>query len=223
MSRLGEMLTREDDMTVPQSMSEAGSRRSRKTRVPRLALVALMSAALVAAAGIGPVAAQDDAEAAAEAAQAALEGLDFGTGSASIELDGELYEFSTAVETAESILYLGACQSVFGIVVANLTLADGGDATVDMQIPPVDWDTYDDGRYSPARIEIRINQPYQSWVADSEWASVNGVDGQSQVDTFERDGTSATGTATFLEQTAFFADPVSVPVQGTFEVRCKEE
>jgi hypothetical protein len=60
-------------------------------------------------------------------------------------------------------------------------------------------------------------------IADVEWASLNGVDGQSQVDAFERDGSSATGTATFLDQSSIFADPPGEPVQGTFEVRCPDE
>jgi hypothetical protein len=211
-------------MIASKSTTVAGLRQHLEGHTTRWVLVSLLSAALIAAVGTNPVAAQDDAEAAArEEALAMLEGLDFGSGAGAVVLDGESYEFSTAVEAADSSFYFGVCQEVFGIVVANLALTDGSDVTVDMQIPPIDWETYDDGRYSPPRIEIRINDPYQSWIADAEWASVNGVDGQSQVDTFERDGSSATGTATFLDPSSIFADPPGEPVQGTFEVGCEEE
>lgn len=210
-------------MIVPQSMSNADLRRYLGGRATRLALASLFSAALVAVGMSSLVVAQDASEAPTDDVQALLEGLDFGSGAAAVVLGDERYDFSAATVTVESKTYLGVCQEFFGVIAANLHLTDGREITVDMQIPPVDWDTYDDGRYDPPQIRVEIDDPYQSWLADANWATSNGVEGQSQVDTFERDGSSATGTATFLEQQSIFQDPPGEPVQGTFEVRCVEE
>jgi hypothetical protein len=140
-----------------------------------------------------------------------------------VVLGDERFDFGSATETSDSETYLGLCQEFFGVIAANLHLTDGREITVDMEIPPVDWDTYADGRYSPPRIEISIEDPNETWIADTEWATANDIDGLSQVDTFERDGISAIGTATFVEQVSVLTGQPSEPVQGTFEVRCAEE
>lgn len=210
-------------MIGPHSTSNAGPRRYLQGRATRLALTSLFSAALITAGAASLVAAQDASEAPPDDVQTLLEGLDFGSGAAAVALGAETYQFGSATESADGNTYLGMCREFFGVIAAGLRLTDGREITVDMEIPPVDWDTYDDGRYSPPRIEVSIEDPYQTWIADAEWAANNGVEGQSQVDTFERDGISATGTATFLEQLSLFTDPPGEPVQGTFEVRCAAE
>jgi hypothetical protein len=193
-------------MIVPQSLSDAGSIRTRRGRATSWALASMFSAALVVVGIGGPVAAQDESQAPTDAVQSLLEELDLGSGAAAVVLGDERYDFISATETSDSTIYLGVCQEVFGIIAANLHLTDAREIRVDIQIPPVDWDNYDDGRYGPPRVHIQFDDPYQTWIADAEWATDNGVDGQSQVDTFERDGSSATGTATFLEQRSMFAD-----------------
>lgn len=210
-------------MIGPHSTSNAGPRRYLQGRATRLALTSFFSAALITAGTASLVAAQDASEAPLDDVQTLLEGLDFGSGAAAVALGAETYQFGSATESADGNTYLGMCRQFFGVIAAGLRLTDGREITVDMEIPPVDWDTYDDGRYSPPRIEVSIEDPYQTWIADAEWAASNGVEGQSQVDTFERDGISATGTATFLEQLSLFTDPPGEPVQGTFEVRCAAE
>ena len=212
-------------MIVPQSSSDPGSMRTRGWPTPRLALASLFSAALVGVGIAGPVAAQDESQAPTNEVESLLEelDLDLGSGAAAVVLGDERYDFGSATETSDSTTYQGVCQEIFGVIAANLHLTDAREIRVDIQMPPVDWDSYDDGRYGPPRVQIQFDDPYQTWIADAEWAMDNGVDGQSQVDTFERDGSSATGTATFLEQRSMFADPPGEPVQGTFEVRCAEE
>ena len=46
--------------------------------------------------------------------------------------------------------------------------------------------------------------PTQTWVADADWAVANGVEGQSQVDAYQKDGLYAAGSATFIEESALF-------------------
>jgi hypothetical protein len=177
----------------------------------------------------GPVAAQETSPTpavespAAYDTEALLEGFDFGSGAAVVTIGDERYEVSMATETIDSTAYLGVCQELFGLIQADGHATDGRAITVGIMIPPVDWDSYEDGRYDPPRIEVRIDDPYATWVADADWAAANGVEGQSQVDAYQKDGLHAAGSATFIEESALFQDPPGVPVQGTFEVRCASE
>jgi hypothetical protein len=176
----------------------------------------------------GPVAAQETSPTPASASPAAaeadvlLEGFDFGAGAAVVTIGDERYEFSMATETIGSTAYLAVCRDVFGILQADGHVTDGRAITVGFEIPPLDWDTFDEGRYSPPRIVVEIDDPYARWVADADWASANGVEGQSQVDAYEKDGLYASGSATFFEEGTLFQDPLGMPVEGAFEVRCAD-
>ena len=57
-----------------------------------------------------------------------------------------------------------------------------------------------------------------SWRADAAWAQENDKVGMSQVDSYEKDGLTASGSATFAN--SWDADAESV--QGTFEISCAE-
>jgi hypothetical protein len=193
-----------------------------------VSLAALAVAWAIVSAVSGPVAAQESSPSAASESPAAggtdemLEGLDFGSGVAVVTIGDERYEFSMATETIGSTTYLGVCQELFGLIQADGHATDGRAITVAIMIPPLDWDSYEDERYDPPRIVVDIDDPYARWVADADWAFANGVDGQSQVDAYEKDGLYAAGSATFMEEGALFQSPPGVPVLGTFEVRCAD-
>lgn len=212
-----------------QSSSAATPRAPLRGSRIRVGLAALAVAwAIVSAVG-GPVAAQEASPIPASASSAAvdpealLEGFDFGSGAAVVTIGDERYEFSMATETIGSTTYLGVCQELFGLIQAEGHATDGRAMTVGIMIPPVDWDSYEDARYDPPRIVVDIDDPYARWVADADWAAANGVEGQSQVDVYQKEGLHAAGSATFFEEGALFQDPPGVPVQGAFEVRCADE
>ncbi len=61
------------------------------------------------------------------------------------------------------------------------------------------------------------------WIADPEHADLNGIpQGSSQVDSYEIDGNTITGTATFYEETSSFGQGDLVVEKGTFEVTCAD-
>jgi len=61
------------------------------------------------------------------------------------------------------------------------------------------------------------------WIANPEHADLNGIPaGSSQVDSYEIDGDTITGTATFYEENSSYGDGDLVVEQGTFEVTCAE-
>jgi hypothetical protein len=194
----------------------------------RVGLAALVLGCVIVSSVGGPVAAQEMSPAPAGESPAAgspgalLEGFDFGSGGAVVVIGDVRYEFSIATETIGTTTFLGVCRELFGLIQAEGHASDGN-ATVGMMIPPVDWDSYEDERYDPPRIKVSIDDPYATWVADADWAAANGVEGQSQVDTYQMEGLTAVGSATFLEQGALFQDPPGKPVQGMFEVRCAPE
>lgn len=216
-------------MFDPRSLSAATPRVPAHESRTRVGLGALAVAwAIVSAVG-GPVAGQEASPTPASASPAAvdpeglLEGIDFGSGAAVVTIGDQRYEFSMATETIGSTAYLGVCRELFGLIQAEGHATDGRAITVGMMIPPVDWDSYEDARYEPPRIVVDIDDPYARWVADADWASANGVEGQSQVDVYQKEGLHAAGSATFFEEGALFQDPMGVPVEGAFEVRCADE
>ena len=122
-----------------------------------------------------------------------------------------------------------ACIALGGAVGAVGPAADGSDVTVDISLPPEDWesDTSDDGWEAPTvRVDDDVNN--RQWRAGGDiieqmLASRDDADGVSQVDSFSIDRDSGSGTATFIDQRAIsFAAGDALPesVQGTFEVSC---
>ena len=147
-------------------------------------------------------------------AASSLEDLASDTGTAVVTIGDETYEFSLAgTATIGTTTYVGLCRSIFGMIQGNGYATDGRDITVDMEVPPVDWETYTDDRYDPPAIKVEDNEANASWVADQGDEFVTG----SGVGEFELDGASASGTATFVNQWA----PDSDPVEGTFEIDCE--
>lgn len=102
----------------------------------------------------------------------------------------------------------------------------GGDPQVDIDIPPMDWETSADGWDPPS---VQVNLEDMNWIASPEDTALPNIEpGLSQVDSFNTDGYHATGTATFMDSSAWqgfqfgLQDEQPEPVQGTFEVTCPQ-
>jgi len=100
----------------------------------------------------------------------------------------------------------------------------GGEPTVDIDLPPMDWQTSGEDWDAPG---VEVDEGDLSWIADlGDTGLIRIEPGLSQVDSFNSDGYHATGTATFMEATAWNAVQLGIseeapePVQGTFEVTC---
>jgi hypothetical protein len=155
-----------------------------------------------------------DAGAGAAATAGGPAALDFGSGTGSITLGDETFELAIGPGT-------GLCRDVFGIIQAGGEVADGRDIEGGLSIPPLDWETYTDGRYDPPAVGLEITSTGDdnaSWRADAAWAEENGKVGMSQVDSYEKEGQRATGAATF----ANVWDSEDESIQGTFEISCAE-
>lgn len=72
--------------------------------------------------------------------------------------------------------------------------------------------------------EVQASVGDVEWIANPEHAELNGIPaGSSQVDAYEIDGNTITGTATFYERNSSFGDAADLIVEtGTFEVTCAE-
>lgn len=156
-----------------------------------------------------------------------VDDLDFGDGTARVTVGDVDYEFSLGGnESANGTTYIGVCQELFGLITGNGFVPGDPETTIDFEIPPPDWDTYDDGRFdsSEPRIEIELGDD-GGWAADLTLATNRPeIEGQSQIDEWTLDGSVAVGTATFIEMEPFSA-PVegAVPVEGSFEIGCADE
>lgn len=107
------------------------------------------------------------------------------------------------------------------IIDAGGEVADDHDIDGELTIPPLDWETYEDGRYDPPAVELQITSTGEDnarWRADAAWAQENDKGGMSQVDAYEKDGLAASGTATFANAW----DSETESVQGSFEISCSE-
>ncbi len=95
----------------------------------------------------------------------------------------------------------------------------GGDPSVNIDLPPEDWETSSEG-WDPPGVRVSIDDPYAKFSADQQAGEYQPKikPGMSQVDSYTSDGYQASGTATFVDVFDFTADPV--PVKGTFEVSC---
>jgi hypothetical protein len=101
-------------------------------------------------------------------------------------------------------------------------LGSGDGGTLELELWPDGMEGETD------RVAVSDNENDFDWVADAEADFMGVVEtGVSQVDSFTVDGSTASGTATFIEENAVFAavggtgEPPE-PVTGTFEVVCGE-
>ena len=143
-------------------------------------------------------------------------------GTARLTVGDETFEPILANRTVNGTEQLGFCRVIFSAlqVFGYADTDDGRIVQVEMWIPPADWESYDDGRYDPPRIEIDIEDmegfKQANWLADQENETFRG---NSQIDDYEMEGTSASGTVTFTDEFSREPRPVA---QGTFEVECEQ-
>lgn len=153
-----------------------------------------------------------------------VDDLDFGDGTARVTVGDVDYEFSLGGnESADGTTFIGVCQELFGLIAGNGFVSGDPETTIDFEIPPPDWESYDDGRFdnTEPRIEIELGDD-GGWAADPTLATNRPeIEGQSQIDEWTLDGAVAAGTATFIEMEPFSA-PVegATPVEGSFEIGC---
>lgn len=142
--------------------------------------------------------------------------FDFGTGFARVTIGDTTYEFDL---TAQFVV----CREVFGAIQVGGTSAENENVSIDAWIPPTDWESYTDGRYDPPSITVEHVEP----PTNSQWRADQGrvelIDDwpeESRVNSYEKDGLRASGTATFIDDYDFDGD--REPVSGTFEIGCEE-
>lgn len=110
------------------------------------------------------------------------------------------------------------CVSMGGALGASSV---GGDPQVNIDIPPEDWETSNEGWDAPS-IRISGDDPYLDLRAGGEIVSQDArIDpSTSQVDSFSSDGVHASGTAIFIDYQAFTLGEQPEPMTATFEVTC---
>jgi hypothetical protein len=200
--------------------------------MPLLGLIALLSVSLVACGGGDDDAGGNGADAALPTASDSGDGgddngpgddagndddsngLNFGSGTAVVTVGDARYEFDLTAGSS-------VCRDVFDGLQLVGASDESRDITVDMWIPPTDWATYADERYDAPSIEVQDDTLNVDWLADP--ASVrNLAEGSSQVDSYDKDGLTAAGTATFVDTRALDRGESPASVQGTFQVSCDE-
>lgn len=143
------------------------------------------------------------------------EALDFGDGMAVITVGGNRYELSASTSTIDGQTLVGVCRVLFGIIQGIGYSVEDPSVTFELEMPPPNWDTFEDDRYDPPRIEVEVGDEHQ-WMADSDDPLAAG----SSVDEWEMDGGRAAGTATFVDRLVSLAGGTPEPVEGTFEIAC---
>jgi hypothetical protein len=145
------------------------------------------------------------------------DGFDFGTGTAVVTVGDNRYEFDL---TAGFVV----CRDVFDAIQVSGPSAADENVSLDAWIPPTDWESFDDGRYDPPQVTIEDDTNDAKWVADQARVELlPDFPEESRVDSYEKDGMSAAGTATFIDEYALLRGDPAEPVQGTFEIACAEE
>jgi hypothetical protein len=151
--------------------------------------------------------------------------LNFGEGTAVVTIGSDRYEFSTTTETIDGELKVGVCQVLFGLIHAVGFATDGRPIELDLEIPPVDWESYTDGRFDNSSPKVRVEvegEERRIWVADERHTDSEG-NSPSSVDDWQIDGGRASGTVTFYDSWAYVTGATSDPVEGTFEIACETD
>jgi hypothetical protein len=138
-----------------------------------------------------------------------------GPSTATATIDGETYEFSTEGAV------VAQCQTdMFGIFSVQLPGDDGGINIIAL-LEGTD----------PAVVEqvnaVQVSVGDDDWIADESSDMFDTSDalqpGMSQVDSVEIDGSTVSGTATFVRRLSVFGGGEPEVVTGTFEATCGEE
>lgn len=146
-----------------------------------------------------------------------------GSESATVTIGDETWEFELSSRFA-------ACIALGGAIGAVGPAADGTSVTVDISLPPEDWESQPAGDWDAPSLRINDKATDRDWRAGGDimadvLAGVGASEDLSMVTSFSIDGSSASGTASFVEMRALQlagASGEALPdaVQGTFEVSC---
>lgn len=112
------------------------------------------------------------------------------------------------------------CFAVADAVSSSWT--DGGEISFDFDLPPLDWEDSPDDWTAPA---IRVdddNDPQRQFRADPEFVSTLNIPNPelSAVTSYTVDGSTASGTAMFVEINNAMVSQETVAVEGTFSFSC---
>ncbi|MEX1281448.1 MAG: hypothetical protein AB1Z55_12100 [Acidimicrobiia bacterium] len=149
-----------------------------------------------------------------------------GVGTATVTIDGETYEFGDAGIASQCLSDLSGVFSVALYLVGDDGAPDLGAGSLSLFLVQEGSDIGDLDQRPEA--VVTIGSTSESWVASEAKAEEFELEaGTSQVDAYEIDGTSASGTATFIEENSYFAfsggsaDEIRTAT-GEFEVTCSE-
>ncbi len=109
------------------------------------------------------------------------------------------------------------CVTLGGALSAAST---GSDPSVDIKVPPEDWESSGQGWDPPSVWVSGDDGPLDLRAGDEVVRYDRRLDGLSQVDSFATDGYHATGSATFVDFQAFGLGGEAETISGTFEVTC---
>ncbi len=139
-----------------------------------------------------------------------------------VTLGGETYE-------ADFVETFSQCISMGGAIGAVAPIAGLEDASLDLSIPPQGWETSGE-EWEPPSVGVDLGEDANGvpidWRASADVVETfPQLEGKSQVDSVTYDGTTISGTATFID---FFQAQLFVtgqvdepqPVMGTFEISC---
>jgi hypothetical protein len=159
------------------------------------------------------------------AAQDLVDTLDFGSGTAVVELAGERFEFDMSNREIGEDIFVGTCRGIFGAIQANGRVTDDRAITVKMELPPVDWEAKPEYGFDPPSITVEDADSGSVWVADPTYTEFLGTDVEnpSLVVLIENDGLIASGTAVFVDGQALDQGEAVEPLEATWEVRCDAE
>ena len=141
---------------------------------------------------------------------------------ATVTIDGTTYE-------ADLSGNLAVCITMGGAIGGSGPITGLDDGRIDIDLPPADWETSGQDWAAPS-VDLDLGEnadgiPVQLVAGGEVIESFPEYAGASGVDSYTIDGTSASGTATFID---LFQIQLSAggqveppqPVQGTFEISC---
>ncbi len=136
-----------------------------------------------------------------------------GPSTATVTIGDETYEASS-----EGALIAQCLPDLFGIMSVNLPLADGGDGRIEIIALHEGTDSVEVEQNNRVHVEIGDG----NWIADPEEIRFGPDEiALSQVESVEVDGSTLTGTASFVGRDNTTQEWVSMT--GTFEATCGEE
>jgi hypothetical protein len=140
------------------------------------------------------------------------------------------FELSGSLD-AGTTTRIGVCFAAFGAIGGSGYAGDGSDVTVNIDIPPEDYETSGDDGWDPPSVRVSDDENGFDWRAGGDVieGGFAGLDPDDfRVQSFSNEGRRASGSATFVDLNAATTaqingedPPEAVP--GTFEISCGDE